>query len=131
VSAPRSRRADDDLFRSHSRYLGPPGFDLPVSIPYASFLPGIAAGAGSLIVLSLMGLGPWRFVIAAAIGTAAGALAGRLSGGERRFSSLPSIVAHESGAPRPATPRPAQAVLRPGQLPVRALPPTRTQQEED
>ena len=71
----RRRQADDDIFRVHSRYLGPPGFTLPVSVPYRGILPGLAAGFGTLVLLSVLGLGPWRFLIALALGIAVGALA--------------------------------------------------------
>ena len=57
------RQADDQIFRIHSRYLGPPGYTLPFSIPYRGILPGLAAGVVTLILLSLFGLGIWRFII--------------------------------------------------------------------
>jgi hypothetical protein len=126
---PRLRQADDDIFRVHSRYLGPPGFTLPFSIPYAGILPGLAAGLGTLVLLSLLGLGAWRFLLTAGVAVAVGALVGRHSGGERPFWALPAMFTHESGAPRPTNPRPSSAVLRPGRVPVRELPMPR--REED
>lgn len=120
----RRRQADDDIFRVHSRYLGPPGFTLPVSIPYRGILPGLAAGIATLVLLSLSGVGAWRFLLAAAAAVAAGALADRYSGSDRPVSALPAVFTHESGAPRPVTPQPYRAVLRPGQVPVRGLPPS-------
>jgi hypothetical protein len=125
----RRRQADDDIFRVHSRYLGPPGFTLPVSIPYRGILPGLAAGFGTLVPLSLLGLGPWRFLVTIAVGIAAGALAGHYSGSDRPVSALPAVFTHESGAPRPVTPQPSRAVLRPGQVPVREPRPSRTEDD--
>jgi hypothetical protein len=118
----RSRVADDELWRSHRRYLGPPGFTLPVSVPYRAILPGLAAGILMLLVLSPLGLGFWRFLIALAAALGAGALADRYGGSDRPVSALPAIMGHETGAPRPVTPRPSQAVLRPGEVPARSLP---------
>jgi hypothetical protein len=40
------RHSDDDLYRIHSRWLGPAGYTLPFSIP----LNGIPAGAGTGVV---------------------------------------------------------------------------------
>src|SRR5262249_7991883 len=100
----RRRAADDDLFRVHSRYLGPPGFTFPFSIPHRGIVPGVAAGLVTLVVMSLLGVGIWRFAIAAAAAIAAGALADRYSTSERPVSSLPTIVRHETGAPRPHDP---------------------------
>jgi hypothetical protein len=115
----RRRHADDNIFRVHSRYLGPPGFTLPVSIPYRGIVPGLAAGIGTLVLLSLLGAGAWRFLLAAVAALATGALADRYTGSDRPVSALPAVFTHESGAPRPVTPRPSRVVLRPGQVPVR------------
>ena len=119
--APR-RQADDQIFRIHSRYLGPPGYTLPFSIPYRGILPGLAAGVGTLILLSLFGLGLWRFIIAAGVAIAAAALADRYSGTDRPVAALPAIFTHETGAPRPVTAHPSQAALRPDRVPVHPLP---------
>lgn len=120
---PASRRqADDDIFKVHSRYLGPPGMTLPFSVPYRSILPGLAAGIGVLILMSLFGVGAWRFMIAAAAALAAGWLADRYSGSDRPVTALPAVLGHETGAPRPSDPEPSSAVLRPGRLPVAELP---------
>lgn len=116
------RQADDDIFKVHSRYLGPPGLTLPFSIPYRSILPALAAGTGVLILMSLFGIGAWRFAIAAVAAFAAGWVADRYSGTDRPVTALPAVLGHETGAPRPADPEPSAAVLRPGALPVRALP---------
>jgi len=116
------RQADDQIFRIHSRYLGPPGYTLPFSIPYRGILPGLAAGAGTLILLSLFGLGLWRFIIAAGVAIAAAALADRYSGTDRPVAALPAILTHETGAPRPVSAHPSLAALRPDRVPVHPLP---------
>ena len=116
------RQADDQIFRIHSRYLGPPGYTLPFSIPYRGILPGLAAGVGTLILLSLFGLGLWRFIIAAGVAIAAAALADRYSGTDRPVAALPAILTHETAAPRPADPQPSLAALRPDRVPVHAPP---------
>jgi hypothetical protein len=116
--ARRRQAADDELFRLHSRYLGPPGFTLPFSIPYRGILPGAAAAFAVLVVTSLLGAGIWRFVIVAGAFIAVAALADRYSGSERPVSSLPAIISHETGAPRPHAPEPARLKLRPQAVPV-------------
>lgn len=122
------RQADDEIFRVHSRYLGPPGITLPVSIPYRAILPGLAAGAGTVILLSVFGLGLWRFLLAGVVAIAVGALADRYSGSDRPVAALPAILTGETGAPRPAAPQQSQAALRPGQVPVHALPAPRNKE---
>lgn len=118
----RRRHADDDIFRVHGRYLGPPGMTLPFSIPYRAILPAMAAGIGVLVLMSLLGVGAWRFLIAGGAAIAAGALADRYTGTDRPVSALPAVLGHETGAPRPSEPESSRAVLRPGGLPVRELP---------
>jgi hypothetical protein len=119
----RRRQADDDIFRIHSRYLGPPGMTLPFAVPYRAIVPGAAAGTGVLMLMAMFGVGAWRFAIAGLAAVAVGALVDRYSGHDRPVSALPAVLGHETGAPRPSEPEPSRAVLRPGQLPVRALPP--------
>lgn len=114
----RQRQADDDIFRVHSRYLGPPGFTLPFSIPYRAILPAGAAGLAALVLLSPLGIGLWRFVLAIGIAVATGALADKFSGGDRPVTALPGILARETGAPRPSAATPADTVIRPGAVPV-------------
>jgi hypothetical protein len=123
----RRRAADDDLFRVHSRYLGPPGYTFPFSIPHRGILPGAAGGFVTLVVMSLLDVGIWRFAIAAAAAIAVGALADRYSTSERPVSSLPAIFSHETGAPRPHDPEPVSLLLRPRAIPVEA--PHRRRQE--
>ena len=112
------RRADDELFRVHSRYLGPPDFTLPFALPYRSILPGLGAGSAVLVLLSLFGVGAWKFLIAAAACAGAGALAARFGGADRPVSALPAVIASESGAPRPVDQQPSRAVLSPTRVPV-------------
>lgn len=114
----RRRQADDELFRVHSRYLGPPGFTLPFAIPYRGILPGAAAALAVLIITSLLGAGIWRFALVLGAFVAVAALADRYSSSERPVSSLPAIISHETGAPRPHTPAPVRLVLRPDAVPV-------------
>jgi hypothetical protein len=116
----RHRHADDDIWRVHSRYLGPKGSTLPFSIPFRGVIPCIAVFVLTVVVLSVFGVGLWRFVIAAALGIGAMKLADMYGGAERPVSSLPAIVSHESGAPRPQRRETIQVVLRPGQIPVHA-----------
>jgi hypothetical protein len=116
----RLRGSDDDIFRAHSRYLGPPGITLPFSVPYRAILPGAGAALAALVILSLLGVGGWRFIIALALGAATGALADRFSGTDRPVSALPTILGGEASAPRPRTTAPARAVLSPAAVPVRA-----------
>jgi len=115
----RLRQADDDIFRAHSRYLGPPGITLPFSVPYRAILPGAGAGGAALVILSLLGAGGWRFVIALAVAFAAGLLVDRFSGTDRPVSALPAILSGEASAPRPHPSLPARAVLTPAAIPVR------------
>jgi hypothetical protein len=116
------RYADDDLWRGSWRWLGPKGYTMPVSFEYRGMLPGGLAALTCLVVLSVFGVGGWRFLIAAALGVAVMKLAGHFSSTERPVSSLAAAVTHETGAPRPRAPQPANAVLRPGRLPVHDLP---------
>lgn len=115
----RRYAADDDIFRVHSRYLGPKGKTLPFSVPYRGILPGIAAFVLGLVVLSAFGVGLWRFIIAGAMAAGAGKLADLYSSAERPVSSLPVIFSHETGAPRPRRRETARVVLRPTLIPVR------------
>jgi hypothetical protein len=116
---PRHRYADDDIWRVHSRYLGPKGQTLPFSVPYRGVLPGLAAFVLGIVVMSVFGVGLWRFVIAGALGFGAMKLADRYGGAERPVSSLPAIFSHETGAPRPRRRETVRVVLRPGLIPVR------------
>jgi len=115
---PARRQADDDLFRVHARYLGPPGFTLPFAVPYRGILPGLAAGVAVQLITSLLGAGIWRFALAAGAFIAVATLADRYSSTERPVSSLPAILSHETGAPRPRKREPARTVLRPRSIPV-------------
>jgi hypothetical protein len=115
----RRRYADDDIFRVHSRFLGPKGKTLPFSIPYRGIVPGLAAFVLTLMVLSAFGVGLWRFVIAAGLAAGAGKLTDLYSSAERPVSSLPVIFSHETGAPRPRRRETVHVVLRPGLIPVR------------
>jgi hypothetical protein len=122
----RHRHADDDIWRVHSRYLGPKGSTLPFSIPYRGVIPFVAVFALTVVVLSMFGVGLWRFVIAGVLGAGALKLADYYGGAERPVSSLPAILSHESGAPRPQQQAPISVVLRPGRVPVHDPGPTRT-----
>lgn len=118
----RVRHADDDLWRGSWRWLGPKGYTMPISFEYRGMLPGGIAALVCLMVLSLAGVGGWRFLITLAVFVAVLKLAGRFSSTERPVSSLAASVAHETGAPRPQHPQPARAVLSPARLPVHDLP---------
>jgi hypothetical protein len=115
----RRRSALDVLFRVHARYLGPKGYTLPFSLPYRGIVPAAAVFILALIVQGALGVGAWRFVIAGALAVGAGKLTDLYSSAERPVSSLPAILSHETGAPRPRPRETIHAVLRPGQIPVR------------
>jgi hypothetical protein len=118
---PSIRHSDDELWRHDWRWLGPKGYTLPVSLEGRGILPGGVVFLILLAVLSAFGVGAWRFLIALAAGFAVMKLAGRFGSSERPLSSIASIVAHETGAPRPQQPEASQAVLRPSQLPVHVI----------
>lgn len=114
---PRQRRAEDEIFRVHGRFIIRL-MGVPFSVTYRALLPGIAAGIGVLVLLSVLGTGLWRFLIAAAAGLAVGAVTDRYSSADRPVRSLPSILSHETAAPRPGTRKAVQMTLRPGSVPV-------------
>ena len=116
------RHADDNLWRGSNRYLGPKGYTLPVSFEYRGILPGAVAAFVCHLVLSLAGVGGWRFLISFAVFVAVMKLAGNFSSTERPVSSIAAAVAHETGAPRPQKPQPVSAALCPGRIPVHDLP---------
>jgi hypothetical protein len=122
VAVTTRRRADDEVWRVHARWLGPPGWTLPVSVPYRAVLPAFAAGAGAVMLLGVLGAGGWRFAVAAVAAVAVGAAAARSGGSGRPVSELPGLLLDEAGAPRPAPRAPDRAVLRPGRVPVRPTP---------
>jgi hypothetical protein len=122
VAVTTRRRADDEVWRVHARWLGPPGWTLPVSVPYRAVLPGFGAGAGTVVLLSVLGAGGWRFAVAAVAAVAAGAAAARSGGSGRPVSELPGLLLDEAGAPRPASRAADRAVLRPGRVPARLAP---------
>jgi hypothetical protein len=45
------RHSDDDLYKIHSRWLGPAGFTLPLSVPMKGIPVGAAAATLTIIVL--------------------------------------------------------------------------------
>jgi hypothetical protein len=116
------RHADDDLWRGSWRYLGPKGYTLPVSFEYRGILPGCAAALACQIVLSLAGIGGWRFLISGGVFLGVMKLVGHFSSTERPVSSLAASFAHETSAPRPHQPQLVTTTLRPGRIPVHELP---------
>lgn len=116
------RHADDNLFRGSPRYLGPKGYTLPVSFEFRGILPGAIAAAVCHVILSLAGVGGWRFLVSFGVFFAVMKLAAHFSSTERPVSSLAAAVTHETGAPRPQQPEPVSAALRPARLPVHDLP---------
>lgn len=121
MSPPSIRHSDDELWRHNWRWLGPKGYTLPVSLEGRGIVPGGVTFLILLAVLSAFGVGAWRFLIAAGAALAVMKLVGHFGSTERPLSSIASIVAHETGAPRPNQPQASLAVLRPRQLPVHAV----------
>jgi hypothetical protein len=115
---------DDDLYRVHSLYLGPPGRTLPFKIPYRGLPVGAVAFVVGLTVLRAAGVSG----LIPLYGTAAGftylvsAAIIRVTGPERPVHALLAIVAHEISGPRQRPPQPQSAVLRPGVVPASPTP---------
>lgn len=115
------RHSDDDLYRIHSRWLGPPGYTLPFSLP----LKGIPVGAGvGVVALATLrafganGLPLWLLTAGIVIGSTR--LAMSVTGPERSLHALAALFAGEVSAPRPCSNEPETMVLHPEAITVRA-----------
>lgn len=118
-------KPDDEIYRSSRIYLGPPGYTLPVRVPYRAMGVAGAVIVPCLIALRIAGLsGIALYVVALAVSCAMAALVVRLTGPERPVSALGAIVSHEINAPRqPRKPQESVAVtLHPDLIPVGSLP---------
>ncbi len=117
------RHSDDDLYRIHSRWLGPAGWTLPVSVPMKGIPAGAVAAAVSLVVLRGFGLnGPVLWVLALAATVGAAKLVLVLTGPERPVRALAALLSSEVSAPRPDEGRAEAAVLVPGRVRLRGVP---------
>src|SRR5262249_13817702 len=119
-------RPDDEIYRVNKNYLGPPGYTLPVRVPYRAIPVAAAVFLPALPVLRLAGLpGLPLYLAALAAALLTTALVVRVTGPERPVSVMVTILAHEIRAPRPVQPpAPEPVTLRPGLIPVG--PPLRT-----
>ncbi len=115
------RHSDDDLYRIHSRWLGPPGYTLPFSLP----LKGIPVGAGagvvamaSLRAYGASGLPLWLLTAGIVIGSTK--LVMSVTGPERPLRALAALFASEVSTPRPCSNEPETVVLNPEAITVRA-----------
>ena len=118
------RHSDDDLYKTHSRWLGPAGFTLPLSVPMKGIPVGAAAATLTVIVLrtfGMSGLPLWllTIVIAAAIAKAVISVTGH----ERPVLALAALLLAEVSAPRPGADDPETGVLEPAAVRMRAAAP--------
>src|SRR5262249_11919794 len=106
------RRSDDELYNVHSRWLGPAGFTLPLSVPLKGIPVGAGAFAVALIVLRAFGasgLPMWAAVIVFTGVVAKAVIA--VTGPERPVRSLAALLVAEVSAPRPGAGGPQTAAL--------------------
>ena len=116
------RHSDDDLYRIHSRWLGPAGYTLPFSIPLKGIPAGAAAGVAALMVLRAFGAsGLPLWILTAGIVIGAAKLVISVTGPERPVRALAALFASEVSAPRPERNDPQSTVLSPVGIRVRAV----------
>ena len=118
-------KPDDEIYRSSRAYLGPPGYTLPVRIPYRAMPVVAAVFFPGLIALRIVGLsGIALYVVTLAVSCGVAALVVRVTGPERPVSALATIVSHEISAPRQRRKpqEPVAVTLRPDLIPVGPLP---------
>jgi|SRR5215468_7459020 len=116
------RHSDDDLYNVHSRWLGPAGRTLPMSIPFKGIPVGAAAFTLAVVVLRAFGAGGLPMWAAVIVFTgAATKIVIAVTGPERPVRSLAALLAAEVSAPRPAPDRAQTAVLTLAATGFRAL----------
>jgi hypothetical protein len=111
------RHSDDDLYKIHSRWLGPAGFTLPLSVPMKGIPVGAAAATLTIIALrafGVTGLPMWLLTIV--IATAIAKVVISVTGHERPVLALATLLLAEVSAPRPAAGNLQTGVLEPALL---------------
>lgn len=124
------RHSDDDLYRIHSRWLGPAGYTLPFSIPLNGIPAGAATGVVALAVLRALGasgLPLWALTTGIVVG--ASKLVVSVTGPERPVRALAALFASEVSAPRPEGNDLQSTVLSPAGIRVRARPARRPRRQ--